>query len=67
MVASGVPLFCSYGGTETGSPTQAWDVVPTSELFNNPDWQWMRMVDFATIHWEPQGDGSYELVVYVRI
>ena len=66
MVASGVPLFCAYGGTEIGNPTQAWDAVPTNELFHNPDWQWMRMADVVTVHWEPQGDGSYELVVYVR-
>ena len=65
MVAAGVPIFCGYGGTEIGNPTQAWDTVPVKELYNNADWAWMRFPDIVDARWEPQGDDSYELVVYV--
>ena len=66
MSAAGVPLLCAYGGSEIGNPTLKWDEVSREELVGNPDWAWMRFSDRIKIHWEPQGDGTYELVVVVR-
>ena len=65
MIAAGVPIFSAYGGTETGNPSQQWTKLPRSERVGNPDWEWIRVSEIASVKWEPQGDGSYELIVYV--
>lgn len=65
MAAAGVPIYGGYGGSEFGNPTQSWDELSSDELRHNADWAWMRFSDAADARMEPQGDGTYELVVYV--
>lgn len=44
----------------------AWDKIPRMSTKPDPDWAWHRApVDAPNIKWEPQGDGTYELVIYV--
>ncbi|GJE98682.1 putative NRPS-like protein biosynthetic cluster [Phanerochaete sordida] len=65
LVQAGVPLRNGYGGTEFGNPTMPWDQIPRTSSKPDPDWAWYRVpVDAPNIKWEPQGDGTYELVVY---
>lgn len=63
----GVPLYCGYGGSEFGSPTQSWDEIPQEELRNNQDWSWMRFPASVRLEWVPHGNGTHELVVYVSL
>ena len=55
-----------YGGMEFGNPFIAWDQLPrTSTGANETDWYWFHAKD--NVQFEPQGDGSYEMVVYVSL
>lgn len=67
LVQAGVKLYCAYGGTEFGAPAKVWDespsAQPTSEV--DPAWQYIQISKIATVRWEPQSDGTYELVVLV--
>ena len=67
LVAAGVPIFQGYGGSEFGNPTQAWDEMPTSELRQHHDWAWLKFSPVAKVEMDPQGDGTYELVVHVSV
>ncbi|GJE99727.1 acetyl-CoA synthetase-like protein [Phanerochaete sordida] len=66
LVARGVRLQSEYGGTEFGSPSMAWDDVPSSSDGRpDPDWMYFRALEQAqNMRWEPQGDGTYELILY---
>ena len=68
LVQSGVSLRNSYGGTEFGDPsTVARDDISRTSTKPDPDWMWYRVPqDAPNVKWEPQGDGTYELVVYVH-
>ena len=66
LIHAGVPLRNGYGGSEFGCPFMAWDDIPRTSTKPDPDWAWYRVPqDAHNVRWEPQGDGSYELVVYV--
>lgn len=55
---AGVMLSPIYGGTEFGAPTP---MIPDLKDVANGDWAYTRFSPRATINWEPQGDGTYEL------
>ncbi|KAL6300002.1 hypothetical protein BKA93DRAFT_741263 [Sparassis latifolia] len=70
LTAIGVKLYAAYGGTEFGPTTRIMDTIEDSP--NNPDtartgkmredWPWMAFPSEYNLRWEPQGDGSYELI-----
>ena len=67
LVQMGISLRNGYGSTEFGNPSMAWDDIPRTSTKPDPGWMWYRVPqDAPNIKWEPQGDGTYELVVYVR-
>ncbi|CAA7263094.1 unnamed protein product [Cyclocybe aegerita] len=55
IVAAGVNLHGSYGGTEFGSPT-----LIRLQRWREQDWEWIRLADTTTVNWADQGDGTYE-------
>ena len=65
LVQAGVNLCNGYGGTEFGNPVLPWDRIPRTSTKPDPDWYWFRVAEDANVRFEPQGDGSYELVVLV--
>lgn len=66
MIESGVKLVCAYGGTEFCVPTIVGNPADmTAPLEPNPHWAWLRFSEDPIIRMEPQGDGTYELVVVV--
>ncbi|KIP12187.1 hypothetical protein PHLGIDRAFT_62555 [Phlebiopsis gigantea 11061_1 CR5-6] len=64
MASEGVPLSSGYGGTEFGGPTASWDELRPDELQYNPNWAWIRFSNYVRTEWEPQGDGTYELIIH---
>ena len=62
LVKAGVPLCNGYGGTEFGNPMLPWDQIPRDD-----DWYWFRFKETSNVRFEDQGDGTYELVVFVRL
>lgn len=62
---AGVNLCNGYGGTEFGNPVLPWDRIPRESTEPDTDWYWYRVAEDANLRFEPQGDGSYELVVVV--
>ncbi|EKM60508.1 uncharacterized protein PHACADRAFT_246502 [Phanerochaete carnosa HHB-10118-sp] len=65
LVQMGVRLQSTYGGTEFANPSMAWGGVLVTIARPNPDWAWFcAPPDAPNIKWEPQGDGTYELIVY---
>lgn len=66
MIAEGVPLFAAYGATEISNPTMGWDELPRAEIIGNPEWAWFRFSQIVKVTWDPQGDGTSELIVHVR-
>ena len=65
LADAGVPLYGGYGGSEFGNPTLSWDELPDGELRHHVDWQWLRFSKAANTVLDHQGDGTYELVIYV--
>lgn len=68
---AGVRLHCTYGLTECGSPSKGY-VVDESLPLDAPvrtkwDWEWIEINDSMNPRWVPQGDGSYELQLLVRV
>ena len=63
LARAGVPLSNMYGGTEFGSPLKPWDQQPPETL--GRDWAWYIIHEDSNSKFEPQGDGTYELVVHV--
>lgn len=64
LSAAGVVTRPIYGATEFGAPAH-W--VPSDGERMNGEWQWIRFCDNVEIKMVPQGDGTYELCVLVRI
>ena len=62
LVQAGVPLCNGYGGTEFGNPMLSWDRIPRDQ-----DWYYFHFAPDANVRFESQGDGTYELVVVVRV
>ena len=69
LVNAGIPLYCGYGGSEFGQPGKSWDETPGSLAPLEPakDWDYIQISRFATVRWEPQGDGTFELVLLVSV
>ncbi|GJE97028.1 acetyl-CoA synthetase-like protein [Phanerochaete sordida] len=63
LAADGVPLHAGYGGGEFGNPIVSWDEVSSAAL-RSPDWKWYRFSAEPDVRMIPQGDGTYELVIY---
>ncbi|KAI0343217.1 acetyl-CoA synthetase-like protein [Trametopsis cervina] len=58
LARQGVALFNLYGSTETGLNT----VVLPKDPLGVHDWQHCNFSSLFTLHWIPQGNGSFELV-----
>lgn len=56
LIKSGVRLTLIYGGTEFGCPT-----IPFANPNEPEGWEYIGFDDAASIRWESQGDGAYEL------
>ena len=56
MYAAGVKLYSSYGTTESGSSTHAFNQTKEDEAA----WAYMKFGAHTNIRWMPQGDGTYE-------
>ncbi|KAF9044199.1 putative aminoadipate reductase [Panaeolus papilionaceus] len=56
LIKSGVRLALIYGGTEFGCPT-----IPFANPNEPEGWEYIGFDDAASIRWESQGDGAYEL------
>lgn len=67
LVEAGVPLNNGYGATEFGSPALPWDEISRTSTKPDPDWYWYRMTDTKHTRFEPQGDGTYEMVLMVHL
>lgn len=69
LVAAGVPLRATYGATEFAGPVKIWTEPITPDwlppITPNEDWAWLEWMNQAKTRMEPQGDGTYELVVIV--
>ena len=66
LVEAGVNLRNTLGGTEFGTPFLSWDQIARSSTKPDLDWYWFHVSpDANNIRFVPQGDGSYELVIYV--
>ncbi|KAK7693158.1 hypothetical protein QCA50_002724 [Cerrena zonata] len=65
LVAAGVHLASSFGGTEFGAPTAIMDIdyslPPDAPVRTRNDWAWVQFIDKVKIRWIDQGDGTYEL------
>lgn len=55
LIASGVKMVTSYGGTEFGSPTGVFKKREDEE-----DWEYVEFDHRCKVRWAPQGDGTYE-------
>jgi hypothetical protein len=66
LVHSGVRLRNGYGGTEFGNPPRPWDQIPLKKDELDYDWYWHWITD-SNMKLDPQGDGTYELIVYVSL
>ena len=61
LASAGVKLRSIYGATEFGAPSR---LRPTHE----EDWKecgWVELDTAACLAWEPQGDGTQELIIPV--
>ena len=58
MHTAGVKLYSSYGTTESGSSTHAFN--QTTKGDDEPAWAYMKFGAHTNIRWMPQGDGTYE-------
>ena len=69
LVSAGVRIRSVYGGTEFPGPVKVWPEPITPDflppLVPNEDWAWFEWTSRATTRMEPQGDGTYELVMIV--
>ncbi|KAF8892830.1 acetyl-CoA synthetase-like protein [Gymnopilus junonius] len=55
LIASGVKMVTSYGGTEFGSPTTVF-----KRKEDEDDWDFVEFDHRCKVRWVPQGDGTYE-------
>jgi hypothetical protein len=56
LSAAGVKLYSSYGTTESGSSTHAFNQTKGDETA----WAYMKFGAHTNVRWMPQGDGTYE-------
>ncbi|KAF9477786.1 acetyl-CoA synthetase-like protein [Pholiota conissans] len=56
MTDAGVYLTPTYGATEFGAVSRFF-----RKDGDEKDWEWMWFSDTTNIHWDPQGDGTYEI------
>ncbi|KZT25929.1 acetyl-CoA synthetase-like protein [Neolentinus lepideus HHB14362 ss-1] len=66
LVARGVKLNTTYGGTEFGGPSHLYDIIPECKSpgmipKSLKDRALVRMSDRMKVRWINQGDGTYEL------
>ncbi|EPQ57831.1 acetyl-CoA synthetase-like protein [Gloeophyllum trabeum ATCC 11539] len=66
LVARGVKLNTTYGGTEFGAPSHMFDIIPENKapglIYKEPkEWSWTRLSARVKSRWIDQGDGTYEL------
>lgn len=63
LTSQGVTLGTMYGGTEFPNPA-----TPPPICNADPNWSWLRFTS-KTVEskWDSQGDGTYELIVYVSL
>ena len=65
LVATGVQLTSSFGGTEFGAASAVMDIdysLPAEAPERTyADWAWMRFSDQVNPRWIDQGDGTFEL------
>ncbi|EPQ57834.1 acetyl-CoA synthetase-like protein [Gloeophyllum trabeum ATCC 11539] len=66
LVARGVKLNTTYGGTEFGAPSHLFDIIPENKApgltyKELKDWSWIRLSPRFKLRWVDQGDGTYEL------
>ncbi|EKM50011.1 uncharacterized protein PHACADRAFT_130503 [Phanerochaete carnosa HHB-10118-sp] len=65
LVQMGVRLHSGYGSTEIGNAYVAWGEIPAISHEPDPNWAWFHASpNTPNVKWDPQGDGTYELVVY---
>ncbi|GJE88440.1 acetyl-CoA synthetase-like protein [Phanerochaete sordida] len=67
LVAAGVRLRSVYGGTEFSGPVKLWPEplsAAPEPLAPSADWAWLAWTAAATARMVPQGDGTYELVLF---
>lgn len=64
LVHAGVSLCNGYGGTEFGGPFRSWDEIPRMDVESRLEWNWFWVKDCVNVRFEPQGDGTYEMIVY---
>lgn len=60
MTESGVYLQPVYGATEFGAPSYFF-----RRQVDEKDWEYLEFPDLINIHWDPQGDGTFELQLLV--
>ncbi|TFK46704.1 putative aminoadipate reductase [Heliocybe sulcata] len=66
LVARGVKLNTTYGGTEFGAPSYMLDIDPDCKApgiiwKSTKEWAWIRLCERMKARWVDQGDGTYEL------
>ena len=71
LTAAGVKLYSTYGTTELGSVTKILDVDDSDtrsvDAKTSAEWSWLTFTDRVKCRWIPEGDGTYELHVLVRL
>ena len=71
LAAAGVKFYAIYGATEFGSATSVLDADDSESAGANTkisaDWAWMSFSDRIKPRWVPEGDGTYELQLLVRV
>ncbi|CCM00767.1 uncharacterized protein FIBRA_02808 [Fibroporia radiculosa] len=60
LISQGVPLINGYGLTEVGIVSLFMPAKPHNE------WEYIQLHTSLTIHMEPQGDNTFELVVVIN-
>ena len=71
LAMAGAKFFPVYGSTEGGVNTRVYDIDyaagPDAPVKSKEDWAWLSIMETNNPRWVPQGDGTYELHLLVRI
>lgn len=62
MVDAGIKLSSVYGATEIGIITSLFRNEAEQKL-----WDWVQFRPYPEVRWAPEGDGTYECQVLVRL
>ncbi len=69
-MAAGIKLCSTYGGTEFGVLTNAYDICDDAcadtSARSAAEWCWLSFPKNVEHRWLPEGDGTYELQILVR-